>query len=40
MKEIKARYENYFYRQFGLGFEVQWGVMYCYQVGFHTYSVL
>lgn len=40
MKEIKARHENYFYRQFGLSFEVQQGVMYCYQLGFHTYSIL
>lgn len=36
MKEIKARHENYFYRQLGLRFEVQWGVMYGDQLGFHT----
>lgn len=36
MKEIKVRHENYFYRQFGLSFEVRWGVMYGDQLGFHT----
>lgn len=36
MKEIKARHENYFYRRLGLSFEVQWGVMYGDQLGFHT----